>query len=219
MGLLCEIFSREYGEIFYADLNGQEIYISPFENGASATVFHSLTDIPSCELDEQSDMREWADYAFGANTAIVQQLEPHLDQVFDANREIGHLRSPELIEALGGAHIDIINPNYSDVYWTDFAAQEIGQIAARQALDVADSDPEQAAVMAAIASDMTIVREGLQEIMDMPQFNAMIAVQDQLRDMGATPEQIYTLNVAPYDQAPEPQQIQPQSPQIDLSQP
>lgn len=196
MGLLCEIFTREYSEVFEAELNGQAIYIAPFENGASATVFPDINEVPTCELAEMSDMRQWADYSIEAHQVITERLNPLVDQVFDANRAMLGIGSGRLTEIMNGGNLDIINPTYVDVFWADSAAEEIGRLAGERALMA--SDPEEAGVMSSIASDMAEVRGSLNAIMNLPQYNALLAADEQLFVMGATPMQIYELNVQPY---------------------
>ncbi|MFP4312894.1 MAG: hypothetical protein ACLFR0_01095 [Alphaproteobacteria bacterium] len=209
MGFICEIFVKDYSGFYDLGIThpqtGENLFVGTHNCGAGADVL-SESQLPV----EMSDVIPWENFAGAANASIGNAVTPLVEQVFSAHRELLGNTTQELSDIMRSGNLSILEPNYIDVFYADQAAEIIGQLAGERAY--MSSNPEESGVMNSIASDMMGVREGLNEIMESPNYSALLAVDHALADIGIEPEMVRGLNamVAPVIQ----QESTPQNEQL-----
>lgn len=193
MGFLCNQFEigctfKEYLELGETHPEtGENLFVGIHADGKGATL---LTEIP----ENASTGGEWISFAEGANSKISGEIITPVQDAFCAYKEfIGS--SPELTDA--ASRLDLLTPDYADVFYADTVADIVGRNAAEKSLR-AGSD-EASAVYADIANDMQGLRERLATVMEGPEYSTLIKVDHGLSDMNFDPQTIRDLNIGSSD--------------------
>ena len=211
---LSDMFGQDFQEYFHLDAahpeTNENLFVGLHADGKGATVL-TESDIP----DDVTVEAEWTSYVEQASASLNgnAQLQDAIGEIFSMYGQLGE-GTPELKSAMSG--LDLMNPDYIDVFHIDHSLEEIARIAGdRHTITGNELEASERYDLKIRAEEM---RENFGATMDSPEASALIAVDRGLHEIGLDSHAVHNLMVIPENVNAIDPSFKPDAPAVDIPQ-